>query len=77
MRMSRLSLVIATGACAMVFAGMLTPDLAPWVARENLFEFTARESGNRNPDELGAPPNGNPSTPSGDAEVAEGPTSVS
>lgn len=60
----------------MVLAGMLTPDVAPWVARENLFEFTARESRNRNPDEPGTPPNGSPSSLSGDSDVTDWPLSA-
>ena len=75
MKITHLSIVMATGACAMVIASMLVPALAPWLARESIFEFTAREPKNRNP--AGAAPNGGPATPSGNSEVTDGPTSVS
>jgi hypothetical protein len=65
MKIIHLSVVMATGACALVFAGMLVPAPAPWLARESIFEFTAREPTNRNPAEPGAPPNGGPATPLG------------
>jgi hypothetical protein len=77
MKITHLSIVMATGACAMVIAGMLVPALAPWLARESIFEFTAREPKNRNPAEPGAAPNGGPATQRGDSEVTEGPPSVS
>lgn len=61
MRMTQLSIVIALGACAMIVAGILGP--APWLARESIFEFTAREPKNRGPAEPAAPPNDGPATP--------------
>jgi hypothetical protein len=67
----------ATGACAMLIAGMLAPALAPWLARESLFEFTAREPKNRKPAEPGTAPNDGPATPGGNSEVTDGPPSVS
>jgi hypothetical protein len=72
MKITHLSVVLATGACAMVIAGMLAPALAPWLARESIFEFTARKPKNRNPVEPGAGPNGGPATQSGDSESASG-----
>ncbi len=42
MRISRLSMVVATGACVMVAVGIMASE-APWLARESIFEFTARE----------------------------------
>ena len=77
MKITHLSVVIVTGSCAMVIAAMLVPALAPWLARESIFEFTAREPKNRNPAEPGAAPNGGPATPSGNWEVMDGPPSVS
>ncbi len=77
MKITHLSIVIATGACGMLIAGMLVPALAPWLARESIFEFTAREPKNRNPAEPGAAPNAGPATPSGSSEVTDGPPSVS
>ena len=41
-------------------AGMLVPAPCPWLARESIFEFTAREPKNRNPAEPGAPPEWRP-----------------
>ena len=75
MRITRLSIVIAAGVCAMFVAGILASS-APWLARESLFEFTAREPKNRNPAETSAPPNGGPTTPAGNSEVTEGPPGV-
>jgi len=43
MKITNLSIVITTGVCAMLTACMLAPALAPWLARESIFEFTARE----------------------------------
>ena len=77
MRITRLSIVIATGVCGMLIAGMLVPALCPWLARESIFEFTAREPKNRNPVEPGAAPNAGPATPNGSSEVTDGPPSVS
>ena len=76
MRITRLSIVIAAGVCAMMVVGILA-SAAPWLARESIFEFTAREPKNRNPAEPGAPPNGDPATPVGDFEGTEGPPSAS
>ena len=75
MRMTQLSIVIALGACAMIVAGILGP--APWLARESIFEFTARQPRNRNPAQLTAPPNDGPATPPNNWEVTEGPLPVS
>jgi hypothetical protein len=77
MRITRLSIMIATGACAVVIAGMLVPALAPWLARESIFEFIPREPENRNPAEPGAAPDAGPATPVGNSEVTEGPPPVS
>ena len=77
MKITHLSIVMATGACAAIIAGMLVPAMAPWLARESIFEFTAREPKDRNPAEPGAAPNGGPGTQCGDSEVAEGLPSVS
>ena len=71
MKITQLSIVMATGACGMLIAGMLVP--APWLAQESIFEFTAREPKNRNPAEPGTAPNGGPATPSGNSEVTDGP----
>jgi hypothetical protein len=76
MKITHLSIVMATGACGMLLAGMLVPAVAPWLARESLFEFTAREPKDRNPAEPGDTPNGGPATQGGDSEVTEGPSSV-
>lgn len=76
MKITNLSIVIATGVCAMMFAGLLASS-APWLARESIFEFTAREPKNRNPAEPGAPPNGGPATPAGNSGVTKGPPSAS
>ena len=74
MKITHLSIVMATGACAVVTTAMLVPALAPWLARESIFEFTAREPKNRNPANPSAPRlNGGPATPGGDSEVTEGP----
>jgi hypothetical protein len=75
MKITHLSIMMATGACAMVIASMLVPAVAPWLARESIFEFTAREPKNRNP--AGAERNGGPATQGGDSEITEGPPSVS
>ena len=77
MRITHLSIMIATGACAVVLAGLLVPVLAPWLAREGIFEFTAREPKNRNPAEPGAAPNGGPAEPLSNSHVGGGPPSVS
>jgi hypothetical protein len=77
MKITHLIIVMATGVCGMVIAGMLGPGPAPWLARESIFEFTGREPKNRNPAEPGAAPNGGPATPSGNSEVTDGPPSVS
>ena len=76
MRITRLSLVIAIGVCAMMVVGILASS-APWLARESIFEFTARESNQRNPVEPGAPANDSLAKPPGNSEVTEGPASVS
>ena len=75
MTITRLSMVIALGACAMIVAGILGP--APWLARESIFEFTARQPRNRNPAQLTAPPNDGPATPPDNWEVTEGPLPAS
>ena len=74
MRIKRLSIVIAIGGCAMIVAGILGP--APWLARQSIFEFTAREPKTRNPAEDG-PPNNGTATVVGDSVVLDGPPSVS
>ncbi len=76
MRITRLSIVIATGLCGMMVVGILA-SAAPWLARESIFEFTAREPKDRNPAEPGAPPNGGDARGSGDAGLTEEPPSVS
>jgi len=76
MKITHLIIVMTTGACGMIVAGMLTPALAPWLARESIFEFTAREPKNRNPGEPGTAPNGGLATRRGDSEITEGPQSV-
>jgi len=75
MTITRLSMVIALGACAMIVAGILGP--APWLARESIFEFTAREPKNRNPAEPATPLNDGPATPPDNWEVTEGPLPAS
>lgn len=75
MKITNLCLVIATGVCAMIVVGFLGP--APWLARESLFELTAREPKNKNPAEPDAPPNGGPAEPLTNSSVTEGPPSVS
>jgi hypothetical protein len=56
----------------------LVPALAPWLARESIFEFTAREPKKGNPADPSAPPlNEDPATQRGDSEVTERPPSVS
>ena len=76
MRITRFSMVIATGVCAMMFAGIFASS-APWLARESIFEFTAREPNKRNPAEPDAAPTGGPARPSGDSGGTEGSPSVS
>jgi hypothetical protein len=76
MKITHLIIVMTTGACAMLIAGMLAPALASWLARESIFEFTAREPKNRNPAGPGAPLNGGLATPSGNSEVTDGQPSV-
>lgn len=68
MKITHLGIVMATGACAMVIAGMLAPEMAPWLARESVFEFTAREPKNRNPADPG------PATQLGNSGAAEEPS---
>lgn len=75
MRITRLSIVIATGVCGMLIAGMLVPALCPWLARESIFEFTAREPKKTNPAD--AAPKGGPAVPAGNSGAMEGPPSVS
>jgi len=76
MKITNLCIVIATGVCAMMFAGLLASS-APWLARESIFEFTAREPKNKNPAEPGDPPlNGGPAAPLNSSAVTEGPPSV-
>ena len=76
MKITHLSIVIATGVCVLIFAGLFSIS-APWLARESIFEFTAREPKDKNPAEPGAPPNGGPATRFGDSGDSEGPPSVS
>ena len=76
MRISHLSIAIAAGMCAMMLVGILASS-APWLARESIFEFTAREPKNRNPVEPDVPPNGGPAMPAGTSEVTEGPPALS
>jgi hypothetical protein len=77
MRITRFSIVVATGVCVMMFAGIFASS-APWLARESIFEFTAREPKNKTPTEPDSPPlNGGPATPAGNSGVTEGPPSVS
>ena len=73
MKITHLSIMMTTGACAMVMASMLVPAVAPWLARESIFEFTAREPKTRNPAEPGTARNGGPATQGGDSEITEGP----
>ena len=40
----KLGLVILAGICAVLMAGVLAP--VPWVAKESIFEFTARQPQN-------------------------------
>ena len=77
MKITHLIIVMATGVCVMIVAGMLMPALAPWLAQESIFEFTAREAKNSNPAEPGTAANGGPATPIGNSEVTERPPSVS
>ena len=76
MRITRVSIVIAAGVCAMMVAGILA-SAAPWLAREGIFEFTARDPRNRNPAEPGTPANGGPGMPCSNSGVPDGPPSVS
>lgn len=76
MKITRLSIVIATGLCALVVVGILG-SVAPWLARDSIFEFTAREPKNKNLAEPEAPPNGGLTTPSPNSGAAEEPPSVS
>lgn len=75
MKITRLIIVMATVVCGIIVAGMLMPGLAPWLARESVFEFTAREPKNRNSAESGAA-HGGPATPSGDLGVTDEPPSI-
>ena len=77
MKITHLIIVMTTGACAMLIAGMLAPALAPWLEQESIFEFTAREPKNSNPAEPGTAPNGGPATRPGNSGVTERPPSVS
>jgi hypothetical protein len=76
MKITHLIIVMTTGACAMLIAGMLAPALAPWLEQESIFEFTAREPKNSNPAEPGTAPNGGPATPIGTWALTEGPPSM-
>jgi len=71
----RLSGLIASIMFVMLLAGMLVP--VPWLARESILEFTAREPRNRSPAEPGAAPDNDPATPGGNSGVTDGPLSVS
>ena len=62
MKITHLSILIATGLCAMVVVGILG-SVAPWLARESIFEFTAREPKDRNAAD--APQNGGPAAQPG------------
>jgi hypothetical protein len=73
MKITHLSIVMATGACGMLLAVMLVPAPCPWLAQESIFEFTAREPKNRNPVEPGAEPNAGPATQAGNSGVTKGP----
>jgi hypothetical protein len=44
MKITHLLILMATAVCGLIVAGMLMPEAAPWLARESIFEFTARES---------------------------------
>ena len=66
MRVTRLSRVMVTGLCSMMVLGIV-PSAAPWLARESLFEFTAREPKNQDPVEPGPTTEEDPATPVGDS----------
>ena len=74
MRITRLSILIAIGACSMIVAGILGP--APWLARESIFEFAAREPNNRNPAEPSVPPKDGPAKPDSNSGATEGSAST-
>lgn len=76
MRSTRFTIAIATGLCSMVVVGILGSE-APWLARESIFEFMAREPENKNPAEPDAPPKGGLTTPSANSGAAEEPPSAS
>jgi hypothetical protein len=77
MKITHLCIVIATGVCALLVVGFLVPAPCPWLARESLFELTAREPKNRDPAEPGAAPSGGPAALLNSSAVTEGPPSVS
>lgn len=76
MKITHLIIVMATAVCVMVVAGMLMPEPAPWLARESIFEFTAREPQNRYPSEPGTAPKGGPDMQLANSGATEGPPSV-
>ena len=63
MKMVHLFLLMATGVCGVIVAALLMPGPAPWLARESLFEFTAREPEDSEPAEPGTEPDHDPAPP--------------
>lgn len=67
MKTTFLGALLVTGVCAVIVTGIMLP--APWLARESLFEFAAREPRNKDAGEPGAPPQDDPVKPVGDPEA--------
>ena len=76
MKITNLGIVIATSVFAMIVVGVLGWG-APWLARANIFELTAREPKKTNAAEPDAALNGDPATPIDNSEATEGPPPVS
>jgi len=75
MKTKVLGIMVVTGVCAVIVAGLILP--APWLARESIFEFASREPQDDEVGEPGAPPMDDPvmptDKPQGQGGAAEGP----
>jgi len=60
-------LVVATGICAMFALGLFVSS-APWLARESIFEFTARAPTGKNLSGTDAAPSADREQPQGNSE---------
>jgi hypothetical protein len=73
MKVLHLGTVVAVVVCAMVGVGVLA-SAAPWLARESLFEFTAREPNDSPPAEPAVQPNPGPDESPGFTDTSGLPT---